>query len=138
MHRRLSRAGRNNSFLVDDIIDTAGTICKAAALLKEAGGLSVYGIATHGVFSGPAMERLSASVMEEIWVTDSIPQTANQSACAKLKVISIAPLIAEAIKRLHDEQSLSKLFKHSLSVREAMQKQGYGNDDDDDVEHNAS
>ena len=108
------------SFLVDDIIDTAGTICKAAQLLKEAGSVSVYGIATHGVFSGPAMERLSASVMEEIWVTDSIPQGKNEEVCPKLKVISIAPLIAEAIKRLHDEQSLSKLFKNSMSVREAV------------------
>lgn len=104
-------------FLIDDIIDTAGTICKAAALLKEAGALSVYGVATHGLFSGPAMERLNASVMEEVWVTDSIPQDGNTARCDKLKVITMAPLLAEAIQRLHNEQSLSQMFVGPQSVR---------------------
>lgn len=103
-------------FIVDDIIDTAGTIVKAADLLVAAGSLSVYAIATHGVFSGPAMERLSGSRIQEVWVTDSIPQTANQAKCDKLKVISVAPLLAEAIARLHEEKSLSRLFETSQSV----------------------
>jgi ribose-phosphate pyrophosphokinase len=103
-------------FLVDDIIDTAGTIVKAADLLVAAGSLSVYAIATHGIFSGPAMERLNSSKIQEIWVTDSIPQTENQAKCAKLKVISVAPLLAEAIERLHSEKSLSRLFQTAQSA----------------------
>ena len=73
------------------------------------------------------MERLSNSVMEEVWVTDSIPQDDNQARCAKLKVISIAPLLAEAIYRLHEEKSLSKLFRGAEAVREA----ATDNDDDE-------
>jgi ribose-phosphate pyrophosphokinase len=103
-------------FIVDDIIDTAGTIVKAADLLVAAGSLSVYAIATHGVFSGPAMERLSGSRIQEVWVTDSIPQSDNMAKCSKLKVISVAPLLAEAIARLHEEKSLSRLFETSQSV----------------------
>uniref|UniRef100_A0A7S1VST8 ribose-phosphate diphosphokinase n=1 Tax=Sexangularia sp. CB-2014 TaxID=1486929 RepID=A0A7S1VST8_9EUKA len=101
----------------DDIIDTAGTICKAAGLLKEAGATKVYGCATHGVLSGPALERISKSEMEEVWVSDSIPQGDNAQVCKKLQVVSIAPLLAEAIHRLHNEESLSRLFTTSHSVR---------------------
>jgi len=105
------------AFIVDDIIDTAGTICKAADLLIESGAVKVYGIASHGVFSGNAMSKLMSSKICEIWVTDSIPQEKNVSQCAKLRIIPIGPLVAECIWRLHEEKSLSKLFQDSHSVR---------------------
>eukprot|EP00009_Paramoeba_aestuarina_P017750 CAMPEP_0201539660 /NCGR_PEP_ID=MMETSP0161_2-20130828/70527_1 /ASSEMBLY_ACC=CAM_ASM_000251 /TAXON_ID=180227 /ORGANISM="Neoparamoeba aestuarina, Strain SoJaBio B1-5/56/2" /LENGTH=541 /DNA_ID=CAMNT_0047947071 /DNA_START=84 /DNA_END=1709 /DNA_ORIENTATION=- len=96
--------------IVDDMIDTGGTLCKAAALLKENGATKVYAVATHGLFSGPAMERINNSCMEEVCVTDSIPQKENLKVCAKLTVITLAPLLAETIRRLHTEKSLSNLF----------------------------
>ena len=96
--------------IVDDIIDTAGTLCKAAGLLKEAGAKEVVAIATHGVFSQGAVDRIEASVLTEVVVTDSIPQEENKKRSKKLHVISLAPLLARAIKRIHEEKSLSVLF----------------------------
>eukprot|EP01088_Endostelium_zonatum_P012229 TRINITY_DN26416_c0_g1_i1.p1 TRINITY_DN26416_c0_g1~~TRINITY_DN26416_c0_g1_i1.p1 ORF type:complete len:393 (+),score=91.09 TRINITY_DN26416_c0_g1_i1:86-1180(+) len=96
--------------IVDDIIDTAGTLCKAAGLLKDSGAKSVMAIATHGVFSQGAVDRIQASVLESVVVTDSIPQYENIAKSKKLHVISLAPLLARAIKRVHEEKSLSVLF----------------------------
>jgi len=96
--------------IVDDMIDTAGTLTAAAGLLKEKGATSVYACATLGLFSGPALDRINNSHLEEVLVTDSIPQDANSAKCPKLKVLSLVPLLAEAIKRLHNEKSLSCLF----------------------------
>ena len=94
--------------LIDDIIDTAGTICKAGQLIMDNGARSVRAFATHAVCSGPAMERLENSVFDEVVVTDSIPLPANHP--AKIKVLSVASLFAEVIRRNENYESLSTLF----------------------------
>jgi len=98
--------------IVDDMIDTAGTLCAAADLLRTNGAEKVYACATHGLFSGPAIDRLNSSVLEEICVTDSIPQDKNQEKCNKLIVLSLVTLLSQAILHLHEEKSLSILFEH--------------------------
>ena len=95
--------------LVDDLIDTAGTLCNAAGALKEAGALEVSACATHGVLSGPARERLQASAIERVVVTNSVPQE-NDETLNKLHVVNVAPLLAEAIHRIHNYLSVSALF----------------------------
>ncbi len=97
------------AILVDDMIDTAGTICNGAKAIKAKGATRVYATATHGVFSGSAVKRLNDSVIEEVVVTNSIP-THNKN-IKNLKVISVAPLFAKAIYNIHKEKSLSPLFK---------------------------
>lgn len=97
--------------IVDDIIDTAGTLTKAAAVLKERGAKRVLAFATHGIFSEPAMDRINQSVLDEVCVTDSIPQHENIKRCSKLRVKSLVHLLAEAVERLHYEMSLSVLFE---------------------------
>jgi ribose-phosphate pyrophosphokinase len=98
------------AILIDDIIDTAGTICLAAQALKEAGARELYACCTHPVLSGHALARLEASPIKEVVVTDTIPLR-DPSASTKLRVLSVAPLIAEAIVRIHEQQSISKLFE---------------------------
>jgi ribose-phosphate pyrophosphokinase len=99
-----------NAVIFDDMIDTGGTISKAASALLEKGALSVTVCASHGVFSGKAFETLRNSKLEQIVVTDSIPLSAD--APSKIKQVSIAPLLAQAIKRVHEGKSLSELFKN--------------------------
>ena len=94
----------------DDIIDTAGTLCNAAKALKDAGASKVSAYITHPVLSGPAIERISNSEIDELVVTNSIPLTKDGQKCSKIRVISIAPLISECIKRLSNEESLSAVF----------------------------
>lgn len=96
--------------LIDDMIDTAGTMTKGAAALLEGGATSVVAYATHGIFSGPAMERLNDSILKEVVVTDSIPMEKNRAAYPNLRVVSIAPLLSEALRRLTTGESLSALF----------------------------
>ncbi len=96
--------------LVDDIIATAGSITEAAAALKKAGAKRVFAAATHGVLSGPALERLEDSAIEKLWITDSIPMTEKRKH-KKIEIVTIAPLLAEAIKRIHHEESISSLFR---------------------------
>jgi len=98
------------AILIDDIIDTAGTIALAANALKKAGAGDIYACCTHPVLSGPAIERLDAAPLVEIVVTDTIPLR-QPCGTDKVKVLSVAPLIAEAIVRVHEQQSLSKLFE---------------------------
>lgn len=98
------------AILIDDIIDTAGTISLAANALKQAGAIELYACCTHPVLSGAAMERLEASPLTEIIVTDTIPLR-QPCTTAKIKVLSVAPLIGEAIVRIHEQQSISKLFE---------------------------
>lgn len=93
--------------LVDDMIDTAGTITKAAALMMEKGAHSVRAIASHGVMSGPANDRIESSVMQEVVFTDSIPY---KSGCSKVKQISIAQLIADTIRCVENNESISKQY----------------------------
>lgn len=95
--------------IVDDMIDTAGTICAAAELLSENGAKDIYCVATHGLLSGPALERLDNSVFKEIVVTDSLPINIGNSH-PKIKVLSVAPLIADAITAVYEGTSVSALF----------------------------
>ncbi|WP_276515592.1 ribose-phosphate diphosphokinase [Tissierella carlieri] len=99
-----------NVILIDDIIDTAGTIAKAASVLKNFGAKKVYGCATHGVLSGPAIERIRDSELEKFIITDTIP-ISGEKRIEKIEVVSVAPLFAEAIRRIHDNESVSKLFE---------------------------
>jgi ribose-phosphate pyrophosphokinase len=92
--------------LVDDLVDTAGTICKAAGLLKEKGARSVRAVCTHAVLSGKAYDNITSSVLEEIVVSDTIPS----KAIPKLKVLSVSDLFAKAIRKIHDNESISSLF----------------------------
>lgn len=98
-----------NCVLVDDMIDTAGTIVKAAFALKENGAENIYAAATHGVLSGPAIERLRTAPFKEIFLTNSILIPAEKK-LPNMTLLSVAPLIAEAIVRIHDERSVSSLF----------------------------
>lgn len=93
--------------LVDDLVDTAGTICKAAGLLKENGAKSVRAVCTHPVLSGKAYENIEGSVLEELVVTDTIPLKKDSS---KIKVITMSDLFAKAIRKIHDNESISSLF----------------------------
>jgi ribose-phosphate pyrophosphokinase len=99
-----------DALLLDDMIDTAGTITQAASALMENGARKVYAACTHAVLSGPAIQRINDSPIAELIVTDTIPLDSKKEACRKLTVLSIAALLAEAIKRIHEESSISSLF----------------------------
>jgi ribose-phosphate pyrophosphokinase len=96
--------------LADDIVDSAGTLCNAAAALMEAGAESVSAYVTHGVFSGGAVARVASSPLKELVVTDSIMATEAVRVCHNIRQITIAPLVAEAMKRINEERSVSSLF----------------------------
>ena len=97
--------------LLDDIVDTAGSLCGAAKAINEIGGAKkVYACATHGVLSGPAIERIENSCIEELLLLDTIPYPTDKPACSKIKYISTAPVFAEAIRRIYEEVSISNLF----------------------------
>lgn len=98
------------TLIVDDIIDTAGTLVKTAEALLENGAREVYAACTHPVFSGPALERLNGSVIKEIIATNTMPTDDKVAGCSKIKVLSIGPLLGEAIKRIHEDDSVSSLF----------------------------
>jgi ribose-phosphate pyrophosphokinase len=102
-------AGRN-CILIDDIIDSAGTLCNAATALMDAGGKSVSAYVTHGVLSGGAVARVSASPLDELVMTDSIQATEAVRVAQNIRQISIAPLLGEAMRRISDEHSVSSLF----------------------------
>ncbi len=97
--------------IIDDMIDTAGTLTKAANVLMEEGAAAVYGIASHGVLSGPAIARIEKSRLSKVVITDSIPLSAAASRCDKIEVLSISELLADAIKRIYWEDSVSCLFR---------------------------
>lgn len=97
-----------NVVILDDIIDSAGTLVKAAEVLKKNGALDIYAACTHPVLSGLALERISGSVLKEVIVTNTIPL--REDAKGKIKVLSVAKLLADSIKRIHEEESLSSLF----------------------------
>jgi ribose-phosphate pyrophosphokinase len=96
--------------IVDDIVDTAGTLCNAAAALIEAGAKSVSAYITHGVLSGPAVERIKTSKLNELVITDSIAPTKLILDASNIRILNLAPLIAEAIKRISSDSSVSSLF----------------------------
>ena len=99
-----------NALLLDDMIDTAGTLVKAAQALKDQGALSVRACATHPVFSGRALENISKSVLEEVLVCDTIPLSKQAAAIPKIRVLTLAHLIGEALRRIHKDESVSGLF----------------------------
>src|SRR5579859_42701 len=96
--------------LVDDMVDTAGTLCQAAQALKDEGALKVVAYITHPVLSGQAIERISKSVLDELVVTDTIPLSRSGAACPKIRQLSVAGLLAETIRRISDEESVSSLY----------------------------
>lgn len=98
------------AIIVDDMIDTAGTLTQAVDSLYKNGAKRVFAVATHPVLSGPAISRLKESPIEKVWVTDSIPLSEMAKNCGKIDVISVAPVLAEAIKRIHGNDSVSSLF----------------------------
>lgn len=98
-----------NVLIIDDIIDTAGTLCNAANALKERGAKSVRACATHGILSGPAVERIRDSAIEELVLLDTIPLTAEKT-LDKIQVETVAPIFAQAIQRIYSDQSVSILF----------------------------
>ncbi|HHI97468.1 MAG TPA: ribose-phosphate pyrophosphokinase, partial [Thermodesulfatator atlanticus] len=98
------------AIILDDMIDTAGTMCKAAEALDERGAKEVHGMATHPVLSGPALERIKRSPMKSVVVTDTIPLREEAKKLKKIKVLSVAELLGEAIRRIHNDDSVSSLF----------------------------
>ena len=99
-----------NTLLLDDMIDTAGTITQAAVALKKRGARSVAAACTHGVLSGPAITRLNESVLDQVIVTNTIPLNNKRDQCSKLVELTTAPLLGEAIRRIHEETTVSSLF----------------------------
>ncbi len=98
-----------NCIIIDDMVDTGGSIANAGKVLMEMGAKGVYVACTHPVLSGPAFEKIEESVIKELVVTDSIPLPSDKY-CDKIKVLSVAPLFAEAIHRIYEGLSVSKLF----------------------------
>lgn len=96
--------------ILDDMIDTAGTIAQAATAIKAKGAARIVAGCTHPVLSGPALQRLSEAPIDEIVVTNTIPLKGKEQICKKITILTIAPLIGEAIKRIHEEASVSSLF----------------------------
>ncbi len=96
--------------LIDDMVDTAGTLCAAAQALKDEGAIKVVAYITHAVLSGAAIERITKSVLDELVVTDTIPLTEAGRACTKIRQLSVSGLLAETIRRISDEESVSSLY----------------------------
>jgi ribose-phosphate pyrophosphokinase len=99
-----------DAIIVDDMIDTAGTVCAAAQAIRDKGARAVYAVASHGVLSNPAIERITASPIEELIITDTIPPRPEVRGCAKIEVYSVAKMVGEAVKRIHHGDSISSLF----------------------------
>lgn len=98
------------AILVDDMADTCGTLCLAASHLSEAGASKVYGLVTHGILSGKALETIMNSTLEKLVVTNTLPQAENIAKCPKIEVLDIGTVLAEVIRRSHNGESVSKLF----------------------------
>jgi ribose-phosphate pyrophosphokinase len=96
--------------LIDDLVDTAGTLCHAAMALKDAGAKRVLAYISHAVLSGPAVERISKSALDELVVTDTIPLQPAAKGCPKIRQLSVAGLLAETMRRIRDEESVSSLY----------------------------
>jgi ribose-phosphate pyrophosphokinase len=96
--------------LIDDMVDTAGTLCIAAQALKDEGAAKVVAYITHAVLSGAAVERIGKSVLDELVVTDTIPLGEAARACGRIRQLSVASLLAETIRRIRDEESVSSLY----------------------------
>jgi ribose-phosphate pyrophosphokinase len=99
-----------SALVIDDIIDTAGTLTKTADLLQRKGAVRILATGIHGVLSGPALDRINASPIEKVLISDTIPFDDKLARCSKLEPLSVAPLLGEAIRRIHDNSSVSSLF----------------------------
>ena len=97
--------------LVDDLIDTGGTLCNAAAALKQHGALSVSAYASHAVFSGKAVSNIANSQLDEVVVTDTIPLSDSAKECSKIRQLSVAGVLAKTILRINQDESVSSLFE---------------------------
>jgi len=104
-----------NCVIMDDMIDTAGTLVKAADVLKARGAQSVYAYCTHAVFSGPAIARIATSALDEVVITNTIPLSDVAKACPKIRQLSVAFLFAETIRRISDGESVTSLFAEQNS-----------------------
>lgn len=102
--------------IVDDLIDTAGTLTQAVDSLVKNGAKRVFAVATHPVLSGPAIDRIKNSQLERLIVTDSIPLSANAKMCSKIEVVSVAPVVAQAIQRINENKSVSSLFSEGTDI----------------------
>jgi len=107
-------AGRD-CIIIDDIVDSAGTLCNAAQAIMNEGAKSVTAYITHGVLSGQAIDRITKSTLKQLVITDSITLSAAAQSCDKIRMVSIAPLMAEAMKRISDETSVSSLFEENTA-----------------------
>lgn len=99
-----------NCVIVDDLVDTAGTLCKAAAALKDHGATSVSAYCTHPVLSGKAIDNINASVLDELVVTNTIPLSESAQACGRIRQLSVAEMLAETIRRIHMDESVSEMY----------------------------
>lgn len=97
--------------IIDDIVDTAGTLCKAAEALKKHGASKVIAYATHAVLSGKAIENINGSEIDEVVVTDSIPLSPAAQACSRIRILSVAGMLGETIRRIHTDESVSSLYQ---------------------------
>jgi len=99
-----------NCIMMDDMVDTAGTLCHAGSALKENGAASVHAYITHAVLSGPAVERISESALDQVVVTDTIPLNVDAESCERIRQLSTAELLGETMRRISDEESVSSLY----------------------------
>ena len=106
----IGEVGNKTCVLVDDMVDTAGTLCQAASVLKQRGAIRVVAYITHPVLSGPAVERIEKSDLDEIVVTDTIPLSKPAQACSRIRQLSVAELLAETLRRINDAESVSSLY----------------------------
>src|SRR4030095_4943126 len=97
----------------DDSIDSAGTICKAAVALKDAGAEQVLACAVHGVLSGPAIDRIEKSPLDQLIVTNSVPLPGDAQSCKKIVVLTVARLLGQAIRNIHEDYSVPSMFVHA-------------------------
>ena len=96
--------------ILDDMVDTAGTLCKAASALKKHGAKRVVAYVTHPILSGPAIDNIAGSELDELVVTDTIPLSPKAAECGKIRQLSVAEMLAHTIFRIHNEESVSSLF----------------------------
>ncbi len=106
----IGEVAHKNCIMMDDMVDTAGTLCQAAGALKDRGAKGVYAYITHAVLSGPAVSRIADSALDEVVVTDTIPLNDEAQACKKIRQLSTAELLAETMRRISDEESVSSLY----------------------------
>ena len=99
-----------DAIIIDDMVDTAGTLCAAAQAVMDQGARAVFACASHGVLSNPALQRIIASPLQELLITDTVPPREDIRACSKIKVLTVAKLLGEAVKRIHHGDSISSLF----------------------------